>query len=92
MQKVLILSRVDREDFWILNGMVFDVSAGTYQAAIAEISVQLKSEEIINYIRSEFDYEQLGELVDIECSMSNVTFLFKERELRFQADFAVRFN
>jgi len=53
-KNAILFSNVDREDYWVSNGLVFKVeNTDTYINAYNEIKDKLESKEVIDYIIEE---------------------------------------
>lgn len=53
-KNAILFSNVDREDYWVSNGLVFKVeNTNTYVDAYNEIKDKLESKEVIDYIIEE---------------------------------------
>ena len=73
-KNAILFSNVDREDYWVSNGLVFKVeNTDTYINAYNEIKDKLESKEVIDYIIDEaclvddlFDGDETFKLVKTE--------------------------
>jgi len=98
-QNAILFSKVDREDGWVTQGVVFKVNnTTTYVDAYNEIKEQLESKEVIDYIIEEayladclFDNDETYKLIKTEYVHSLcLTFQNEEGEeveYRMSADF-----
>lgn len=51
MKKLILFSKVDKEDYWISSGISFEVeNTEAYEDSYLELKEKLESEEIINFI------------------------------------------
>ena len=73
-KNAILFSNVDREDYWVSNGLVFKVeNTDTYIDAYNEIKEKLESKEVIDYLIEEacliedlFDGDETYKLVKTE--------------------------
>ena len=79
MKNAILISRIDKEDYWVTGGLVFKVNNTTlYESAYNEIKHLLESNEIINYVIEENC---------LECDLfdEDATYIFKETSLSYGA-------
>ncbi len=88
-KNAVLYSRVDREDGWVSNGMLFKVrNTNTYEESYIEIKNKLESPEIVAYVVEEccllddlFDNDETYKFVRTEWSRGGVCFEFENSDL-----------
>lgn len=87
-RNALLLSVVDREDYWIMSGLVFKVdNTENYESAFNEIVHRLKETDTINFIHAKACNDKLGEFVDVTRDYGTVRFEFENDAVYYQLDF-----
>lgn len=98
-ENAILFSNVDREDYWVSNGLVFKVeNTDTYVDAYNEIKEKLESKEVIDYLIEKaclvddlFEGDEMYKLVKTEY-IHRLYFTFENEsgeqvEHRMSADF-----
>ena len=89
-QNALLLSRIDREDYWVSCGLVFPVQKTEYYTeTFEEAYQQIKQPEVIKKIRDHYEDEdnEFGEFVDVVWNDYGAEFQFENKKLWFQPDY-----
>lgn len=81
--KALLLSKIDREDYWVCGGMVFPTEGIFYEEIYHELKSRLESAEVVEKIQTHFD--DCGDFITTHYQNA-VVYEFSNRDIRFQMD------